>query len=309
MDLELRPFSLPLRHPFRNLTERTGLLVRRGAKWAEFSPFADYPSHLRRRWFAATLEQLDEDPSRPERDRVPINVTVPALGPAQAHDLVTRSGCSTAKVKVGDPDDEARVEAVRDALGPDGRLRIDVNARWDVDEAVRKLKALDRYNLEYAEQPVPSLDEMREVRARIDVPLAVDESLRTASDPESVDVAGAADVAVLKVAPLGGIDRTLRLAERLDMPVVISSALESSVGMEAGVRCAALLPELDHACGLGTVSLFEGDLVDDPLVARDGWMEVRTPTVNDELVEKHALVGPEAERLRDWFSSEMERHG
>lgn len=309
MDVELRPFRLALRIPFRNLTERTGVLVRRGTRWAEFSPFADYPPHLRRRWFEATLEQLDAEQPKPVRDRIPINVTVPAIGPTEAHDLVTRARCTTAKVKVGDPDDEARVEAVRDALGPSGKLRIDVNARWDVDEAVRKLKTFDRYDLEYAEQPVPSLDEMRALRARIHVPLAVDESLRMAPDPDSVDFAGAADIAVLKVAPLGGIRRTLQLAERIGIPVVISSALESSVGMAAGIMCAALLPELDHACGLGTVSLFEDDLVDDPLIARDGWIEVRTPAVDEALVKKQELVGAEAERLSSWFSSEMERSG
>lgn len=309
MDLELRPFRLALRIPFRNLTERTGVLVRRGTKWAEFSPFADYPPHLRRRWFEATIEQLHTDQPRLMRDRIPINVTVPAIEPAAAHDLVTRSRCSTAKVKVGDPGDEARLEAVRDALGPSGKLRIDVNARWNVGEAVRKLKTFDRYDLEYAEQPVASLDEMRSLRARINVPLAVDESLRMAHDPRSVDIAGAADIAVLKVAPLGGIEHTLDVAERVDIPVVISSALETSVGMAAGVRCAGLLPVLDHACGLGTVSLFEDDLVDDPLVAKDGWIEVRTPVVDEALVDKHELIGPEAERLCGWFRSEMERHG
>lgn len=305
MDLELRPFRLPLRIPFRNLTERTGLLVRRGSRWAEFSPFADYPPHLRHRWFEATMEMLGEPLSEPLRDRVPINVTVPAIALAEAHTLVARSGCTTAKVKVGDADDEARVEAVRDALGPGGKLRIDVNATWNVDEAVRRLETLARYDLEYAEQPVGSLDEMRELRARVDVPIAVDESLRTAIDPESVDIEGAADIAVLKVAPLGGIERTLRLAERVNIPVVISSALETSVGMAAGVMCAARLPELDLACGLGTVSLFTDDVVHDPLVAEDGWIEVRTPTVDEVLVGRHELVGAEAERLCDWFNSEM----
>lgn len=306
MDLALRPFRLPLRIPFRNLTERAGLLVRRGSRWAEFSPFADYPPHLRRRWYEATIEMLDEEQPEPLRNRVPINVTVPAIGPTEAHVLVTRSGCTTAKVKVGDADDEARVEAVRDALGPSGKLRIDVNAKWSVDEAVRKLKTLDRYDLEYAEQPVPGLDEMRELRSRVDVPIAVDESLRTATDPENVDIEGAADIAVLKVAPLGGIERTLQLAERVNIPVVISSALETSVGIAAGIMCAARLPELDLACGLGTVSLFEDDVVHDPFVARGGWIEVRTPTVDEALVERHELVGPEADRLCDWFRSEME---
>lgn len=308
MDLELRPFRLSLRVPFRNLTHRTGLLVRKGERWGEFSPFADYPPHMRRRWFGATMEMLEGEEESPLRDRVPINVTVPAVSPSQAHDLVAASGCTTAKVKVGDAQDEARVEAVRAALGTHGNLRIDVNATWNVDEAVAKLRVLDRYDLEYAEQPVGGLDEMRELRARTHVPLAVDESLRTAPDPDSLDLREVADIAVLKVAPLGGVARTLRLAERIGIPVVISSALESSVGMAAGLACAARLPVLDHACGLGTVSLFEEDIVKDPLVARNGTIEVRTPTLDEDALERHELTDPEADRLRDWFRAEMERH-
>lgn len=304
MDLELRPFRLALRLPFRNLTERAGLLVRKEDRWAEFSPFADYAPHLRRRWFDATMEMLDEQPAR-LRDRVPVNVTVPALGAQEAHDLVTGSGCTTAKVKVGDPHDEERVEAVRDALGPSGKLRVDVNGTWSVEEAIPKLKVLRRYDLEYAEQPVSHLEEMRELRERVDVPLAVDESIRTALDPENVDLKGAADVLVLKVAPLGGINRALKLAERSGLPVVISSALESSVGMAAGVACAARLPVLEYACGLGTVSLFEDDLVEDPLVQRHGMIDARTPVVDEDALGRHKLTGPEADRLLDWFTAEM----
>ncbi len=306
MDVELKPFRIPLSTSFRGLTQRTGLLVRRGSRWAEFSPFADYPPHLRRRWFEATMEALGDDHPAPLRDRIPINVTVPAIESAEAHALVAGSGCDTAKVKVGDADDEARVEAVRDALGPSGHLRIDVNGTWSVEAAVAKLTALSRYDLQYAEQPVETLDEMRRLRARVDVPLAVDESIRTAAVPEDVDVTGAADLAVLKVAPLGGIERTLRLAQRLGVPVVISSALESSVGMAAGILCAARLPELDLACGLGTVALFEDDLVHDPLIARDGWIQVRTPSVDEDALERRSLEGPDADRLRAWFTSEME---
>lgn len=294
-----------MRLPFRGLTERTGLLVRSGKRWAEFSPFADYPPHLRRRWFDSTMEQLTDDEHQALRERIPINVTVPAIDPAEAHALVSRSGCTTAKVKVGDPNDEARVAAVRDALGPDGKLRVDVNAMWSVDEAAAKLRDLARYDLQYAEQPVSGLDELRELKSRVDVPIAIDETLRTAVDPEQVDVAGAADVAVLKVAPLGGVERTLRLAERLGLPVVISSALETSVGMAAGIMCAARLPQLDLACGLGTVALFEDDLVGDPLIARAGWIDVRYPSVDEAALARHELTGPEADRLLGWFNDEM----
>lgn len=301
MDLELTPFRLSLRVRFRNLDERTGLLVRRGDRWAEFSPFPDYPEHLRRRWARATLEALDDGWPAPVRSSVPVNVTVPAVGAERAHEIVTTSGCRTAKVKVGDDNDEARLEAVRDALGPDGRLRIDVNAAWDVDTAVRRLGVLARFDLEYVEQPVSTLDEMRALRRKVDVRLAVDESLRTAEAPQDVDVTDACDVAVLKVAPLGGVRATMALAERLPVPVVVSSALESSVGLAAGLACAVALDELPFACGLATARLFTQDLVSDPLLPIDGEIQVRQPTPDAGLLAAHELRGYEADRLVTWF--------
>ena len=301
MSLELRPFRLPLKDPFRGLDVRDGLLVGRNGTWAEFSPFADYPETLRRRWATATQEALDGLWPEPVRSLVPVNVTVPAVGPERAHRLVSESGCSTAKVKIGDDADEARVEAVRDALGPRGRLRVDVNARWDVEEAARKLASLRRYDLEYAEQPVATLDEMRMLRRKVDVPLAVDESLRTAEDPFAVDVSGAADVAVLKVAPLGGVRATMRLAASLPVPVVISSALESSVGLAAGIACAAAIEDLRYACGLATSALFTDDLVAEPLRPENGAIRVAVPEVDAERLERYALKGPEADRLVTWF--------
>jgi O-succinylbenzoate synthase len=301
MDIELRPFRVPLRARFRGLDERAGLLVRRGETWAEFSPFDDYTPAQQRRWAAATFEALDGDWPQPLRDSVPVNVTVPAVGPEEAHSLVVASGCTTAKVKIGDDGDEARLEAVRDALGPQGKLRVDVNAAWDEDLAARKLGQFKRFDLEYVEQPVADLDAMRSLRRKVDVPLAIDESLRTADDPFTVDIRDAADVAVLKVAPLGGVRSTLELANHLGIPVVISSALESSVGMAAGIACAAALDELPYACGLATTSLFEADLVDDPLVPVDGHIEVRIPTVDQVALERFADEGPDADRLRAWF--------
>ena len=301
MALELRPFRLGLTDRFRGLDSRDGLLVGAEGRWAEFSPFADYPETLRRRWAAATLEALDGLWPEPVRSKVPVNVTVPAVSPERAHRLVSESGCSTAKVKIGDEGDEARVEAVRDALGPRGRLRVDVNAQWDVEGAARKLASLRRYDLEYAEQPVATLDEMRVLRRKVDVPLAVDESLRTAEDPFSVDVEGAADVAVLKVAPLGGVRAAMRLAESLPVPVVISSALESSIGLAAGIACAAAIEDLRYACGLATSALFDEDLVTEPLRPVDGAIQVRKPELDADSLERHALEGPDADRLVTWF--------
>jgi O-succinylbenzoate synthase len=227
-------------------------------------------------------------------------VTIPAVGPQQAHDMVVTSGCRTAKVKVaepGQPDaaDIERVEAVRDALGPEGRLRVDANGAWDVDTAARMIGALDAFDLEYVEQPCAELEEMALLRRRVDVPLAADESVRTAADPLRVAGLEAADLVVLKVQPLGGVWPALRVAELAGLPAVVSSALETSVGIAAGVALAAALPELPYACGLGTVLLLDGDVVADPLLPHDGFLPVRRPEVDKELLAQFALHGAAAD--------------
>lgn len=281
MDFVGRAFRIPLTTRFRGLVFREGLLLNGPRGWGEFSPFPDYPRRLAARWWNATREAMFDSWPAPLRTRIPVNVTVPWMPPEDAHALVARSGCTTAKVKVGRGGDSALVEAVRDALGPRGRLRIDVNGTWDVATAARKIRALDRFGLEYVEQPVATLEEMAELRPLIDVPLAVDESIRTAEDPLHLRNLDAADIVVLKAAPLGGVRAALDVAEAAGMPAVVSSALETSVGMAAGMALAAALPELPYACGLGTVSLLEGDVTDDPLVPIDGFIDVRRPQVSD----------------------------
>jgi O-succinylbenzoate synthase len=288
-----RGYRIPLKTAFRGLTVREGVLLKGPSGWGEFSVFPDYPPAVARRWMAASLEAAEGAWPRPLRDRIPVNVTVPAVTPDRAHALVVASGCATAKVKVGEGDDDARVEAVRHALGPRGKLRIDVNGAWDVDEAVRNLRMLGRHNLEYAEQPVATLAGMAELRTRVDVPLAADESVRTARDPLRVAGLEAADIVVLKVQPLGGVHRALEVAERARLPAVVSSALETSVGIAAGLALAAALPELPYACGLGTVSLLEGDVVADPLVPEGGFIALRRPPVDEAAVARFE-VDPKA---------------
>jgi O-succinylbenzoate synthase len=183
-------------------------------------------------------------------------------------------------VKVAEPGqpgsaDLERVEAVRAALGPGGRVRVDANGGWSVSVAARMLRALAQFDLEYAEQPCATLAELAELRRQVDVPLAADESIRRAEDPLAVRAAGAADIVVLKAAPLGGVAQALRIARECGLPVVVSSAVESSVGLAAGIALAAALPELPYACGLATMSLLAGDVTADPLAGRDGAVPVR----------------------------------
>ena len=275
-------YRVPLRTRFRGIDVRDGVLVRGPAGWGEFSPFWDYDDAESRRWWASAVESAVEGWPAPVRFSIPVNVTVPAVGAEQAHAIVSASGCRTAKVKVAEPgqspaDDLARVEAVRDALGPAGAIRVDANAAWDVDTAVARIAELDRVGLEYVEQPCATLEELAALRRRIDVRIAADEVVRRSADPLRVDLREACDVVVLKAQPLGGVRAALRVAEAHGLPCVVSSALESSVGIAAGVALAAALPELPFACGLATVALFTDDVTSAPLLPVDGALAVTRP--------------------------------
>ncbi|WP_418153869.1 o-succinylbenzoate synthase [Actinoalloteichus caeruleus] len=283
-DLLARVYAIPMRTRFRDITVREGVLLRGPAGWGEFSPFREYGDEECVPWLLSAVEAATSGWPGPLRERVPVNCTVPVVPPAEAHRLVRASGCRTAKVKVADPrsslaEDADRLAAVRDALGPAGAIRVDANAAWEVDAAVGAIAVLDRAagGLEYVEQPCRTVSELAEVRGRVverGVRIAADESIRRAADPLAVAVAGAADVAVLKVAPLGGVRAALAVAEACGLPCVVSSALESGVGLSAGVALAGALPELDFACGLGTGSLLTSDVTSDGPVPAGGWLPV-----------------------------------
>ena len=287
----LRAFAIPMRTKFRGITVREGALIRGPAGWGEFSPFADYGPRESARWLASAIESATVPWPAPVRDRIPVNVTVPAVGPERARQIVAASGCRTAKVKVAErgqdgAQDIDRVAAVRDALGPDGRIRVDANGGWDVPTATRMLRALGRYSLEYAEQPCATLGELAELRRFIDIPVAADESIRKAEDPLRVRAAGAADIVMVKVQPLGGVRSALAVAEACGLPVVVSSAVDTSVGLAAGVALAAALPGLPYACGLATMSLLAGDVTAEPLAEDAGELPVRRPAVDAEALAR-----------------------
>jgi O-succinylbenzoate synthase len=299
-------YAIGMTTRFRGISTREGVLVPGPAGWGEFCPFVEYNDAEAAPWLAAALEAAYEGWPAPLRDRVPVNCIVPAVDPERAHAIVAASGCATAKVKVADapgslPADLDRVRAVRDALGPGGAVRVDANAAWDVAAAVAAIRALDRAagGLEYVEQPCGELDELAAVRRQVDVRVAADESIRRAEDPLRVAVAEAADVAVLKCAPLGGVRRALAVAEACGMPCVVSSALQTSVGLAAEVALAAALPELGYACGLGTAALLRADVVEPAaaLVPREGWLPVprRAPEP-----ARRAAVAADPERAAWW---------
>jgi len=263
--------DIPLRVPFRGLVRREAVLLRGPRGWAEFAPFVEYPDTEAATWLAAAVEAGWGEPPEPVRDVIAVNATVPAVPAAQVGSVLRDfPGALAAKVKVAGAgqdleQDCARVAAVRDTLGPRASIRVDANGAWDLDQARRALRALSAYGLEYAEQPVAAVDDLARLRVAlardgIEVPVATDESIRRASDPRRVARAQAADLVVVKVAPLGGIRRALQIVADCGLPAVVSSALDTSVGLARGVMLAASLPALPHACGLGTLAFFGGDV-------------------------------------------------
>jgi O-succinylbenzoate synthase len=291
---------LPMRVRFRGITSREVALIDGPAGWGEFGAFLEYEPREAAHWLASAIESAYGTPPPVRRERIPINATVPAVPAAQVLEVLARfPGARTAKVKVAEPgqrlsDDVARVDAVRAHVPT---VRVDANGGWSVAEAVAAATALTADGpLEYLEQPCATVAELAEVRRRVNVPVAADESIRKADDPLAVVRARAADIAVLKVAPLGGISAFLRIAAQIDIPVVVSSALDSAVGIGVGLTAAAALPDLNHACGLGTGGLFVEDVVDN-IVPVDGYL---TPgRVVPDAARLDALRAP-ADR-RDWW--------
>lgn len=297
----LHVVALPMRVRFRGITTREVALIEGPAGWGEFGAFVEYEPPEAAHWLASGIAAAYRPLPAVVRSRIPINATVPAVAAGDVPGVLARfAGARTAKVKVAEPgqtlaDDVARVEAVR-AAGL--TVRVDANGGWSVDDAVAAARALSAGGpLEYLEQPCRTVAELAEVRRRVDVPVAADESIRKADDPLHVVRSGAADVAVLKVAPLGGVQAMLAIAAQIDIPVVVSSALDTAVGIGAGLVAAGCLPNLDHACGLGTGSLFVED-VSSPLSAVDGYLPAETVTPDPARV---STLAAQADRRQWWI--------
>jgi O-succinylbenzoate synthase len=288
-------FAVPLATRFRGTSTRQGLLLRGPAGWAEFAPFPEYDVNESARWLAAAIESGWIGWPAPLRRAVSVNAIIPSIDPEDAAAMTRESGCSTAKVKVAEPgqtihDDAARVAAVRDALGSEGRIRVDANGGWSTEEAIRALDVLAGLEIEYVEQPCQSLVECAAVRRMVDVPVAIDEGIRKVPDPHNVvGLREAADVLVLKAAPLGGVGPAMAVAETHGIPCVVSSALDTSVGLTAGLALAAALPELSFACGLGSGQLSIGDVTRDRVLPERGELTVRSAAPDPDTVMAVAM--------------------
>ncbi|MCS6566111.1 o-succinylbenzoate synthase [Curtobacterium flaccumfaciens pv. flaccumfaciens] len=288
--------ALPMRVRFRGITTREAVVLRGPAGWTEFSPFVEYDDAEAAAWLRATVDFGWTD-HEPAADSVPVNATVPAIAADDVADLLARyPGCATAKVKVAEPgttvdDDVARVAAVRRAMGSDASVRVDANGLWSVEQAAAALERLAPFDLQYAEQPCATVPELAELRTRIaglGVRIAADESVRKASDPLAVARAGAADVLVVKAQPLGGITAAGAVIADAGLPCVVSSALDTSVGLGMGAFLAAAAMTPGYAAGLGTAAMFAGDVTAEPLLPVDGRVPVRRVDVAAELVERYA---------------------
>lgn len=297
---------LPLVTRFRGVTEREALLLRGPAGWGEFSPFLEYDDAEASAWLAAAIDAAWGPAPPAVRHEVPVNATLPTVPVPRIREVLARFGeVRTVKVKVADAgetlaDDVARVREVRRLLGPAGRIRVDANGGWNLDQAERAAHELAEFDLEYLEQPcatIPELAELRERLRRWQLPVAADESVRKAEDPLAVARAGAADLLVVKVQPLGGVTAALRIVAEAGLPAVVSSAVDTSVGLAMGARLAAALPELDHDCGLGTAALLAADVTGEPLAPRDGVIPVREVVPDAGLLRAHAAP---PERVAWW---------
>lgn len=303
--------ALPLRTRFRQIQTRE-VAIFRGERWAEFSPFLEYSDQEASQWLRAALSWANDPLPGLKRKSINVNATLPSVPIEQISSTLSSFGnFKTVKIKVADTkelsEDLARVRKVRE-LFPDVKIRLDANGALDVDSALFMANQLKTLALEYFEQPVATIPELKQLRQElavrgIDLKIAADESIRRAEDPLRVAQENAADIAVIKVQPLGGIDRALRIAEESGLEIVVSSALESSIGIAQGLHLAGALPELKYDCGLATAALLAADVTSEPLLPINGAIEIREVEPDQELIEKYAA----SEDRRQWWLDRIER--
>ena len=295
----LRVISLPMKTNFRGINHREVALFKGPQGWAEFSPFLEYSDEESARWLACAIEAATQAPPKLYRSSVGVNATMPALnGESEiAQILAGFPGCTTVKIKVGtnEKEDLERIATVR-KLSPQSKIRIDVNGLWSVDHAAKFLELCGQ--IEYVEQPCATADELRQLKSRVDVKIVGDEILRKSANLFEIDLRGAIDILMLKVQPLGGIKNAHALAAHHKMPVVVSSALESAVGINYGLMLAASFEEMSFDCGLATGSLLATNVADIPIV--DGKMEIKGFEPNFDGLEVSA-------QRFDWWKNRIMR--
>lgn len=310
-----RVVSLPLRTRFRGLTHREALLFEGENGWAEWSPFVEYEDEEAAIWLSAAIEFASGNLPPTLRTQIGINATLPAVGVDEVEKALKPFGkFGTVKIKVAEKgqtlqDDINRIIKVWQTY-PEAKIRLDANGGLKVNEAIALVGMMleNGIQLEYFEQPCKTIAELAEFKHLLrrysdTVKVAADESVRKVSDPLAVALAGAADILVLKAAPLGGIRRTLDIVREAGLPVVVSSALDTSIGISMGLHLAGALPELSYDCGLGTAAMFIGDITKDPLIAEDGVLEIRRVEPDHGRLQVFAAEDHRA----DWWLERLER--
>ncbi len=302
----LHVVALPTKTDFRSVKVREVALIEGPKGWGEFSPFVEYEPSECVPWLVSAVEAVTVMPPEMVRTKIEVNATIPAINGREniSEALSWFPGCTTVKIKVGADlrEDLARIATVCD-LVPSAKIRIDVNGAWSIGKATQAIHAVyDICELEYVEQPCDSLDDLRELKKRLGIPVLIagDEVVRKAKDPTAVDLHGAIDILLLKVAPLGGIKKSMEIAAHHGKPVVVSSALDSAVGISYGLRLAAALPEMNYACGLGTGALLSADVATLPIV--DGAMSVTSVVPDQTQVERYPIS---PDRL-DWWRTRVQ---
>lgn len=323
MSIELPPLAdllansyvvrLPMRVKFRGITQREALLIKGPEGWGEFSAFVEYAPAEASRWLAAGIEAAYQPFPEPLRTTIPVNATLPAVAASEVGTVLEKYDAPhTIKIKVAEKgqslqDDLARVAEAR-RLYPQAALRVDANMGWEIDQAVNALKSLSEFDLQYAEQPVPGISGLAEVREQlrncgIELKIAADEAVRKHTDPLEVSRLGAADLMVIKAQPLGGINAVLEIAKQAELDVVVSSALDTSVGLAQAAALASALPELPYACGLSTGTLLADDVCNEPLLATAGYLPVRRIAADPQKLKQ---LRPEQQRV-DWWLRRVEQ--
>jgi O-succinylbenzoate synthase len=290
---EVHVVQLPLTKEFRNINSREVALIKGSKGWGEFGPFLEYDDRESSRWLLAAIEASQIGWPSPVRTKIQVNATIPALAPGEAIEVFDSfPGCKSAKVKVAQrgqtlKDDIDRLRALKDHAPVGTHFRVDANGAWSVSEAYAAITGIYEVlgdSLEYVEQPCATVEELVTLRAGVSpILIAADESIRKADDPLRVATAGAADIAIVKVAPLGGVAAALKISADAGLPTVVSSALDSAVGIRAGLALAGALPILTYACGLATTSLFTEDLY--RFTPVNGEIDIRDPVISESVIE------------------------
>ena len=291
---KLQVVSIPVKANFRGINFREIALFEGPAGWSEFSPFIEYSNKESSTWLKAAIEGATKEPPKPIRDQVEINATLPNVKVSEVKDLLAGfNGCNTIKIKINDfeTDQALLIECLKEV--PKAKFRLDVNGGWALEEAIANVQSYEKAFgslIEYIEQPCTDFADLKSLRNSTGIKIAVDESIRKYLAGDLTKIKEVADIAIIKWAPTGGIDAALEVIEKIGLPVVISSALDSSVGISHGLSLAEAVPNLYGACGLGTVCLLEGDVTSNPLMPINGIIKNRK-VIPDRIEEFKAESG------------------